>query len=87
LEYQGSHVGRTHTIEVWVWLPTVKTLLGFSSIKSVMLLASQIIKKKFQTTHIVITYVPLSGMTMELPVHIMGEHMAGVQVTFLMVLV
>jgi hypothetical protein len=52
-----------------------------------MLLASQIIKKKFQTTHIVIAYVPLSGMTMVLPVHIMGEHMAGVQVTFLMVLV
>jgi hypothetical protein len=87
LESQGSHAGRTHTIEVLVWLPTVKTLLGFSSIKSVMLLALQIINKKFQTTHIVITYVPLSGMTMEFPVQILEEHMAGAQVTLLMVVV
>jgi hypothetical protein len=83
----GNSAGKTHTIEVWVWLPTVKTLLGFSSIKSVMLLASQIINKKLQTTHFVITYVPLFGLTMELPVHIRGEYMAGVQVTFLIVIV
>jgi hypothetical protein len=82
----GNSAGRTHTIEVRVLLPTVKTLLGFSSIKSVMLLASQIIKKKPQTTHIVITYAPLSGMTMELLVQIMEDHIAGFQVTFLMVL-
>jgi hypothetical protein len=83
----GNSAGKTHTIEVWVWLPTVKTLHGLSSIKSVMLLASQIINRRFQTTHIVITYAPLSGMTMELPVQIMEEHMAGAQVTFLMVVV
>jgi hypothetical protein len=52
-----------------------------------MLLALQIINKKFQTTHIVITYAPLSGVTMELPVQILEDHMAGVQVTLLMVVV
>jgi hypothetical protein len=83
----GNSAGKTHTIEVWVWLPTVKTLLGFSSIKSVMLLAFQIIKKKLQTTHIVIIYVPLSGLAMELHAQILKDHMAGVEVTFLIVIV
>ena len=83
----GNSAGKTHTIEVWVWLPTVKTLLGFSSIKSVMLLALQIIKKKLQTTHIVIIYVPLSGLAMELHAQILEDHMAGVEVTLLMVIV
>jgi hypothetical protein len=51
-----------------------------------MLLALQIINRKLQTTHIVITYVPLSGVTMEPPVQILEDFMAGVQVTFLMAL-
>jgi hypothetical protein len=83
----GNSAGKTHTIEGWVWLPTVKTLHGLSSIKSVMLLVLQIIKRRFQTTHIVITYAPLSGMTMELPVQISEDFISGVQATLLIVIV
>jgi hypothetical protein len=51
--------------EVWAWLLTVSIPPGFSSIKFVMNLASQDINRKPQTTDIVITSAPLSGLTME----------------------
>jgi hypothetical protein len=63
---QGSSpAGRTLTIEEWVCLLIVKILPGPSIIKSVMLLATLDIKRKLQTTDIVITFVLISGVTMD----------------------
>ncbi len=73
-----------HTIEVWVWLLTVSILPGYSSIKSVMLLAILDTKRKLQTTDIVITFALPYGMTMEQRAHI-EEHMAELLVMVLMV--
>ena len=52
-----------------------------------MLLASQIINRKLQTIHIVITYAQLSGLTMEQAAQMLEAHMAGLQDTLLMVVV
>ena len=73
--------------EEWVWIPTVKILLGFSSIKSVMLLASPIINRKLQTTHIVKVFAPLTGMTMDLPVKFLDQFMARLLAILRMMLV
>jgi hypothetical protein len=74
-----------HTIEVWAWLLTVSILPGYSSIKSVMLLAILDTNRKFQTTDIVIAFALPSGTTMEQPAHIEDKHMAELLVMVLMV--
>ena len=81
----GNRVGRTLTTEVWAWLLTASIQLGSSSIKYVMSPAPLIINKKHQTTDIVITYAPQSGLTMELPAHIVVVLMVELLVTALKV--
>ena len=81
----GNRVGRTLTTEVWAWLLTASIQLGTSSIKSVMSPAPLIINKKHQTTDIVITFAPQSGLTMELPAQIVVVLMVELLVTALMV--